>query len=158
MKSVPDLIEALGGHQQLARALRVPPGTVSSWKSRRAVPARVWTALVAHARKRQLQGIDLETLASLHSPSKRRAAKVEAQGRAANGRRRTRVKIRIDKDLLDEAANLGIDVNTLADDVLRQAIKKEKDRRWQAEHADVIAWYNEHIERDGIFGEEWRTF
>jgi post-segregation antitoxin (ccd killing protein) len=118
MKSVPDLIEALGGHQQLARALRVPPGTVSSWKSRRAVPARVWTALVAHARKRQLQGIDLETLASLHSPSKRRAAKVEAQGRAANGRRRTRVKIRIDKDLLDEAANLGIDVNALADDVL----------------------------------------
>jgi post-segregation antitoxin (ccd killing protein) len=118
MKSVPDLIEALGGHQQLARALRVPPGTVSSWKSRRAIPARVWTALVAHARKRQLQGIDLETLASLHSPSKRRAAKVEAQGRAANGRRRTRVKIRIDKDLLDEAANLGIDVNALADDVL----------------------------------------
>jgi post-segregation antitoxin (ccd killing protein) len=118
MKSVPDLIEALGGHQQLARALRVPPGTVSSWKSRRAVPARVWTALLAHARKRQLQGIDLETLASLHSPSKRRAAKVEAQGRAANGRRRTRVKIRIDKDLLDEAANLGIDVNALADDVL----------------------------------------
>jgi post-segregation antitoxin (ccd killing protein) len=118
MKSVPDLIDALGGHQQLARALRVPPGTVSSWKSRRAVPARVWTALVAHARKRQLEGIDLETLASLHSPSKRRAAKVEAQGRAANGRRRTRVKIRIDKDLLDEAANLGIDVNALADDVL----------------------------------------
>ena len=68
------------------------------------------------------------------------------------------MKIRIDKDLLDEAANLGIDVNTLADDVLRQAIKKEKDRRWQTEHADVIAWYNEHIERDGIFGEEWRTF
>ena len=68
------------------------------------------------------------------------------------------MKIRIDKDLLDEAANLGIDVNALADDVLRQAIKKKKDRRWQAEHADVIAWYNEHIERDGIFGEEWRTF
>jgi post-segregation antitoxin (ccd killing protein) len=34
----------------------------------------------------------------------------------------------------------------------------EKIRRWQAEHADVVDWYNHHIERDGIFGEEWRAF
>jgi len=34
--------------------------------------------------------------------------------------------------------------------------REEKARRWQAEHADVIEWYNEHIDRDGIFGDEWR--
>jgi antitoxin CcdA len=158
MKSVSELIESLGGHQQLARALRVPPGTVSSWKSRGAIPARVWTALVAQARKRRLQGIDLETLASLHSPSSRRAKECSSRARAIGPERRTRVKIRMDKDLLAEAADLGININALADDVLRDAIKKEKDRRWQAEHADVLEWYNEHIERNGIFGEEWRTF
>jgi antitoxin CcdA len=77
---------------------------------------------------------------------------------ATEDRRRTRVKIRIDKDLLAEAAALGIDVNALADGVLRGGDQEGKDKRWQAEHADVIEWYNEHIERDGIFGEDWRSF
>ena len=36
--------------------------------------------------------------------------------------------------------------------------REEKARRCQAEHTDVIDWYNEHIERDGIFGDEWRAF
>ena len=43
-------------------------------------------------------------------------------------------------------------------DELSEHEREEKARRWQAEHADVIDWYNEHIERDGIFGEEWRAF
>jgi antitoxin CcdA len=157
MKSVPQLIDAFGGHQRLARALRVPPGTVSSWKSRGAIPARVWAALVAQARKRRLR-VDLATLASLHASDRQRATKSGSRSRPSGDARRTRVKIRIDKDLLAEAADLEIDINMLADGILRDAIKKEKDRRWQAQHADVIEWYNQHVERDGIFGEEWRTF
>lgn len=68
------------------------------------------------------------------------------------------VRVLIDKDLLAEAAKLGIDVGALADKALRESIRREKARRWQAEHADIIAWYNDHVEKDGIFGEEWRTF
>ena len=75
-----------------------------------------------------------------------------------DGRKTVSVKVRIDNNLLKEAAELGIDIDTIAEHLLRETIKQEKVKRWQAEHADVIAWYNEHIEKDGIFGEEWRTF
>lgn len=71
---------------------------------------------------------------------------------------RKTVRVQIDEDLLTAAAELGIDIETLAEDVLRESIRQEKIKRWQANHADVIAWYNDHIEKDGIFGEEWRTF
>lgn len=30
--------------------------------------------------------------------------------------------------------------------------------RWRAENAESIRSFNEHIERDGVFGEEWRTW
>jgi post-segregation antitoxin (ccd killing protein) len=66
-----------------------------------------------------------------------------------------RVEVELDKDLVELAAGAGLDLNEVAGQALQRALR---DRRWQAEHADVIAWYNEHIERDGIFGEEWRTF
>lgn len=158
MKSVAELIETLGGHRRVADALRVPTGTVSSWKSRGAIPARAWTGLVTQARKDRVPGVTLQTLADLHSAPNHETPRAESADKEEKVSRRVRVKVRIDKDLLAEAANLGIEINALADEILREAIKNEKNRRWQAEHADVIAWYNEHIERDGIFGEEWRTF
>lgn len=30
--------------------------------------------------------------------------------------------------------------------------------RWRAENAEAIRSFNEHIERDGVFGEEWRSW
>jgi antitoxin CcdA len=74
------------------------------------------------------------------------------------GKKTVSVKVRIDNDLLEEATELGIEIDSIAEHLLRETIKQEKVKRWQAEHADVIAWYNEHIEKDGIFGKEWRTF
>jgi antitoxin CcdA len=71
---------------------------------------------------------------------------------------RKRVRVHIAEELLAEAAELGVDVNVFAENLLRERIKQERIKRWQVEHADLIAWYNEHIEKDGIFGEEWRTF
>ena len=157
MRNVAEILEALGGERRVADSLGVPAGTVSSWKSRGAIPARAWTNLVEYARKRRIKGVTFETLASIHSKSN-----PAAEARRGDGsnkiRRRTRVRIRIDRDLLAEATALGVEIDSMADQVLCEAIKHEKNRRWQAEHADVIAWYNEHIERDGIFGEEWRAF
>jgi antitoxin CcdA len=69
-----------------------------------------------------------------------------------------RIEVQIDSDLVAEAVDLGIDIEALASHAICEKVKQEKMKRWQAEHADVVAWYNDHIERDGIFGEEWRTF
>lgn len=30
--------------------------------------------------------------------------------------------------------------------------------RWRVENAEAIRSFNEHIERDGVFGEEWRSW
>ncbi len=73
-------------------------------------------------------------------------------------RETVRVRLLIDRALAAEAADLGIDLETFAQEALREGIRRERVKRWQAEHADVIAWYNDHVEKDGIFGEEWRTF
>ncbi len=154
MKSVAEIIEALGGHRRVAAALQVPSGTVSAWKSRGSIPARVWPELIKHAQRDRVQGVTLEALAALQAGPRAR----NAQPRKDHASEKRRVRIHLDERLLAEAAELGIDVQALTDEALRRAVKREKDRRWQAEHADVIAWYNDHIERDGIFGEEWRTF
>jgi|tagenome__1003787_1003787.scaffolds.fasta_scaffold20551961_2 antitoxin CcdA len=158
MKRVAELIDALGGHRRLAEALRVPAGTVSAWKSRGVIPARAWTGVVAAARKEQVDGVTLETLAELHAAPRRARNGTGRDGAADAGPRKARVRVYLEKDLLAEAAQLGIQIDVIANDGLREGIKREQIKRWQAEHADVIAWYNDHIERDGIFGEEWRTF
>ena len=31
-------------------------------------------------------------------------------------------------------------------------------KQWETQNADAIAAYNERIEREGCFGEEWRTW
>jgi len=155
MKTVGELIDALGGHRKLAAALGVPSGTVSAWKSRGAIPARAWPGLVARARKNDLFDLSLDMLADLHGaapPADR--AKPPAEGSSRNAR----VRLTVDAGLLAEAVELGLEVERVAEAALREHLRVEKDRRWQAEHADVIEWYNEHIERDGIFGEEWRSF
>lgn len=36
--------------------------------------------------------------------------------------------------------------------------REEAAARWRAENADAIRSFNEHIERDGVFGEEWRSW
>jgi antitoxin CcdA len=105
--------------------------------------------------------ITAEHFVNPKKPIKQPQPPSEASGDAAvvkEERKTVRVKVRIDNNLLAEAANLGIEIDAIAENFLREKIKQEKVKRWQAEHADVIAWYNEHIEKDGIFGEGWRTF
>jgi len=76
MKSIPDVIEALGGSAAVSAARELPYTTVASWKARCAIPAREWPGLVKLARERGKHGVTLEKLAELHAakPRVRRAA------------------------------------------------------------------------------------
>ena len=155
MKTAADVIDALGGYRRLASAIGVPPTTVSAWKSRGSIPAHQWSKLVEQARQVRLNGVTLESLASLQKNIERKhksPRKMQAQNRKAS------VRIEIDSRLLAEASELGLSLEAFAESSLREQILSAKRARWQAEHADVIDWYNEHIERDGVFGDEGRTF
>lgn len=76
MRSIPDVIEALGGSAAVSIARQLPYTTVASWKARGTIPAREWPGLVKLARERGTRGVTLQKLAELHpaKPRARRAA------------------------------------------------------------------------------------
>ena len=66
--------------------------------------------------------------------------------------------ITISADVLAEAKALGINISQACDQFLRELVRGERERRWQQEHADFIAAYNQTVEREGLPLDEWRTF
>lgn len=58
MQNAADIIEALGGTVAVARALKLTPSTVSSWKGAKSIPDWRMPGIVKLARK---QGVDLST-------------------------------------------------------------------------------------------------
>jgi len=66
--------------------------------------------------------------------------------------------ITLSADVLKEAKSLGINISQACDQYLRALVKREQERRWQADHAEFIAAYNAGVERDGLPLETCRTF
>ncbi|MDP2786076.1 MAG: type II toxin-antitoxin system CcdA family antitoxin [Sulfurimicrobium sp.] len=66
--------------------------------------------------------------------------------------------ITLSADVLNEAKSLGINISQACDQFLRELVRQEQERRWQAENAEFIAAYNAGVERDGLPLEAWRTF
>lgn len=75
MRSVAEIIEALGGTGAVARTLGLPESTVSSWKGRHSIPGEHWAALEDMAKATSVDGVTAAGLASLHD----RRASVEAR-------------------------------------------------------------------------------
>jgi hypothetical protein len=65
MKTVSDLIEALGGSTWLARELDLPIATVGAWKARGSIPPRYFPALVRIASQEKVKGVTLESLVAM---------------------------------------------------------------------------------------------
>lgn len=81
MRSIPDVINVLGGSAVVAAECNFPYTTVASWKSRGAIPAREWSRLVALARYRKIADVTLQNLAELHAA--RPHTKIARKKRAA---------------------------------------------------------------------------
>ncbi|MDI1282104.1 type II toxin-antitoxin system CcdA family antitoxin [Brevundimonas sp.] len=74
-------------------------------------------------------------------------------------------KIEIEPALLEQAARLGIDVTGVDERSLRLYLQKvdpagaeARARRWAEENAEALEAYRARIERDGVFGEDFRTW
>jgi antitoxin CcdA len=63
-----------------------------------------------------------------------------------------------DRELLDEARSLGINLSQTFEDALRAKVKAERERRWLEENADAIESYNEYIGKHGIWSDGERSF
>lgn len=80
------------------------------------------------------------------------------------------LKIEIDPELAAEAERLGVDLSVAgtagverALAVRRNAEKSDAERAaearaWAQENAEALEAYNERIARDGVFGEDFRTW
>ena len=80
------------------------------------------------------------------------------------------LNIEIDPELAAEAERLGVDLTVAgvagverALAIRRNAAKSEAERAddaraWAAENAEALEAYRERIKRDGVFGEDFRTW
>jgi post-segregation antitoxin (ccd killing protein) len=77
------------------------------------------------------------------------------------------VEIAVDRDLAEAAQGAGLDLGEVAETALRRRFGQpaedigrdaERAERLRREIAAEIAWRNEIVDREGLFGEEWRTF
>lgn len=77
MRSVTEIIDALGGTTAVAAARGLPATTVASWKTRGSIPCVYWPPLVDDARERRVTGVTLQRLVDIHA-AKPRVAKRSA--------------------------------------------------------------------------------
>jgi antitoxin CcdA len=61
-------------------------------------------------------------------------------------------------EVLADAKALGINISKACDLHLRELVRKEKEARWKAEHADFIQAYNQTVAEESLPLDAWRTF
>jgi antitoxin CcdA len=68
------------------------------------------------------------------------------------------VNLNANSDLLRQAKEEGINLSQTFEEALVITLREKLEERWLAENKDAIAAYNEHIERNGIFGSRTRRY
>ncbi|MBB5276061.1 type II toxin-antitoxin system CcdA family antitoxin [Rhizobium rosettiformans] len=64
----------------------------------------------------------------------------------------------VSEALVAEAAELGLDITSAAEQGIARAIKAEKERRWKIENADAIKASNDYVAKHGLPLAKYRTF
>ncbi|MDP2787157.1 MAG: type II toxin-antitoxin system CcdA family antitoxin [Pseudomonadota bacterium] len=68
----------------------------------------------------------------------------------------TNLSLRI--DLLEEARALGINLSQALEKALEVEVKKAKEKAWLGENRAAIEAYNHHVEKHGLFSDNFRSF
>ena len=68
----------------------------------------------------------------------------------------TNVTIRA--DLLEQARELKVNLSQEFETHLVEVIRKRRGEQWLVDNREAIEAYNRHIERDGIWNEEYRSW
>lgn len=63
---------------------------------------------------------------------------------------RRSTSLTMDRDLLDQAKELGVNISRAAEAGVLAAVKAEKARRWKEDNAEAIAAYNKWIAENGV--------
>lgn len=64
----------------------------------------------------------------------------------------------INSDLLQKARSLNINLSAALETALKQLLAQRQAEQWKAENKAAIAAYNDFVEENGCFGDEYRKF
>ncbi|MCO6419343.1 YdaS family helix-turn-helix protein [Siccirubricoccus sp. KC 17139] len=129
-------IRAAGGASALARALGLTPGVVTQWRKAGRVPAERVRAIS------QATGVPPEALRPDLYPA----------GAAQPG------FAEVQLPLVQQAEALGLDAEAIAERALREAVGREKARRWAEENKAAIEAWTRYFEENDTPLAEFRQF
>jgi antitoxin CcdA len=66
--------------------------------------------------------------------------------------------VTINEDLLRLAKEMNINISGCLESSLEQKIREEKAKNWQEENKEFIEAYNTDVEKNGVFGDDFRSF
>jgi antitoxin CcdA len=125
---------------ELARRCGVSQTAVAKWASGLRVPRAAQMAALVQATGGQVSAADF-------------FAHPRGDGRADGGGFAEQ-----QSPFAAEARDLGLDPDAIAAQALRDAIRAEKTRRWQAENREAIAAHNRYVEQHGLPLAKYRMF
>jgi antitoxin CcdA len=71
---------------------------------------------------------------------------------------RRSTSLTLNRELLDEARELGVNVSRAAEEGVAQAVRAGRARRWREENAAAMDDYNRFIDAHGVPLSEFRKF
>ena len=73
-------------------------------------------------------------------------------------RRKKATNLSIDRDLLDRARRLKLNLSQAVETGLAEAIRRHERAQWLEKNRAAIEAYNEHVEKHGVFSDGLRSF
>jgi antitoxin CcdA len=89
-------------------------------------------------------------------PTARKAVVRPKRGAKRDRKAPTNLSLRV--DLVERAKSLGLNLSDVVEASLERAITDAEQLRWLAENDKAIEYYNSFVEKNGLFGEEFREF
>jgi antitoxin CcdA len=68
------------------------------------------------------------------------------------------VNLSLNADLLRLGKELGLNLSSLAEEALAQAVRARLAETWREANGEAIKAYNEHVAKAGVFSDELRRF
>ena len=75
---------------------------------------------------------------------------LEAPKKAAN--------LSINSDLLKKAKSLNVNLSATLEDALKQILAEKRAEQWKIENRAAIEAYNDFVEENGCFSDDYRSF
>ena len=72
--------------------------------------------------------------------------------------RKKAVNLSIDASLAAEAKEYGTNMSALLEKALQQELRVRREQKWRAENKNALDAYDKHIEKDGLWLDEFRTW